>query len=76
MNIIEITQKYAEREQITEWLKSYCKRNRILIETVYREDTGWRRDIEPEYRLTFKSSNQADYFVRIGNQNFPYFEFI
>ncbi len=73
---IEINKNYAECENVLDWVMSYCKRNKIKITEKELDFSGWERDIETYISLSFKSDNQANYFLRKGNNKFPYFEFI
>lgn len=59
------TEHYGHKYELLDWLKSYCRRNNIPVS-----------DTESKLCLTFKSQNQMDWFVRKGNQCFPYFEFL
>jgi hypothetical protein len=72
---LQITCDYAIREGVSEWLLKYCRRNKIKVEIKTAALLRFR-DISLYYELVFKSQNQMDYFVRIGNENFPYFEFL
>ena len=67
---IKISADYLQRENIRgnyvhDWIKKYALKNKIGISSE-----------EGKVILTFKSGNQRCWFVRKGNQNFPYFEFI
>lgn len=73
---IEINVKYAERENVLEWVKAYCKRNKINTTVKQIDFSGWGRDIEDYFSIHFKSDRQAECFLRKGHQNFPYFEFL
>jgi hypothetical protein len=72
---LEINVAYAERENVLDWIKAYCKRNKISTTIKQIDFSGWGRDIEEYISLSFKSDNQANCFLRKGNQNYPYFEF-
>lgn len=79
---IKISSEYLQRENIREnyvhdWVKSYCKRNKIKIEikNILHHSSG-PEESEPYLVLEFKSGNQRNWFVKKGNQKFPYFEFI
>ena len=76
---IEISKRYLKEGQnqygLMDWLRPYCKRNKIKMEE-FRKDGTWAGEFESYIRLIFKSENQLDCFVRIGNRNFSYFEFI
>lgn len=80
MTKIEISYEYLETEQkkngVLNWVKAYCKRNKIQMKTIQKSYSGWERDLEDYFSIEFKSGNQANCFVRNGNNNFPYFEFI
>lgn len=74
---IELSLRYLEENgNVLDWLESYAKRNKIQIQKIDRFSDKYENQTEIYYRLIFKSENQLDYFVRIGNQNFPYFEFL
>lgn len=73
---VEINKSYANRENVLEWVMSYCKRNKIKITEKELDFSGWGRDIETYISLSFKSDRQANYFLRNGNNKFPHFEFI
>ena len=62
---LSINSDYINREHIFGWLSRYCRRNNISI---LFNDTC--------IELTFKSQNQRDCFVRNGNLEFPFFEFL
>jgi hypothetical protein len=53
---------------VADFVCNYAKRNRIQMHDV---DEQWGTYL----RLTFKSQNQLEHFVRRGNTEFPYFEF-
>ena len=55
-----------KNESVKEWIEKYCSRNGIALSNDMF--TG-------DYVLTFRTKRQLDYFVRIGNKHFPYFEF-
>lgn len=61
-------------ETIHQWILNYIKRNKIQNNVVwykYRDGSE-----EPQLQLEFKSRQQFQAFLRVGNQNFSYFEFI
>ena len=72
---IEISAGYLDRESdrmlqynglsLKEWIKAYCKRNKIELSTSYGD-----------LILEFRSENQLNCFTRRGNGIFPYFEFL
>lgn len=70
---LQISEEYLTREAqhgkfVNDWIEAYCKRNSIVLTVInkYGEDY---------WNLAFRSQHQLDCFVRIGNQNYPYFEF-
>jgi hypothetical protein len=60
-------------ESVKQWVINYCRRNNIDIRVKHIKTSGVD---DMELVLDFKSENQADCFIRNGNYNFPYFEFI
>lgn len=60
-----INSDYINSENTFGWIRQYCWRNDISIvfNGTYIE-------------LLFKSQNQLNVFVRNGNREFPYFEFL
>lgn len=63
-----------KNESVIEWVENYSKRNKIkskIVDYVYRDGST-----EEQIELEFKSNPQYQAFLRIGNKNFPYFEFI
>ena len=76
---LSISVEYMQREgdrwhkSVRDWVENYCRRNDIPMEV--KEKLAWR-DFEDYLFLTFKSEHQMGYFQRIGNAEFPYFEFL
>jgi hypothetical protein len=82
MTTIKISIEYLQREKreksrdVLDWIKTYCSRNKINTEIV-RVATGiYETTSEPYLEIVFKSRHQKNIFVRKGNDEFPYFEFI
>ena len=80
---IEIGKDYLDREReensrdVEAWIREYCKRNRIPVSIVPRPGGNFYSDpIVYDLRLDFVSENQANWFQRMGNREFPYFEFV
>jgi hypothetical protein len=66
---LKISFDYLQRENLKgnyvhDWIKSYAKRNKIELGAE-----------EGTLLIKFKSTNQKEWFVRRGNNKFPYFEF-
>lgn len=72
---LEINVAYAERENVLDWIKAYCKRNKISTTIKQIDFSGWGRDIEDYISIHFKSDKQANCFLSKGRERFPYFEF-
>ena len=63
---LSLSLQYLGRDQrVWDWINNYTKRNKIKVHCS-----------ADRYNITFKSYNQLDCFVRNGNKNFPYFEFL
>ena len=61
-------------ETVEEWVINYAKINKIPFKfTDYIYSNG---SSEEQIKLEFKSAGKYYAFLRIGNKNFPYFEFI
>ena len=74
MKTLEISVEYAKRDNTIDWIKDYCKRNKIPVTITNKERHRWE-NTEPYIRLEFKSYHQRECFIRNGNKNYPYFEF-
>jgi hypothetical protein len=79
---LEISCAYLNEERdkrgrdVQEWIMQYARRNKIQTRKSPRVFGARRVDVEPYLILTFRSDNQLEWFVRKGNQSWPYFEFI
>jgi len=77
---MSISVEYLEREEVFNYVYEYCKRNRIEFqvkreEKPYNTFNATRYEQERRINITFKSQWQQSCFLRIANQNYPYFEF-
>lgn len=66
---LKISFDYLQRENLKgnyvhDWIKKYAARNKIELAAE-----------EGNILIKFKSENQKNWFVRKGNNKFPYFEF-
>jgi hypothetical protein len=74
---IEISESYLRRENVLDWVADYCRRNKIKVEEIIKEHGRFEGSFPCSYyRFIFKSEHQLNCFVRIGNNHFPYFEFL
>lgn len=69
-NKLLISCEYLQREGVSSYVLNYCTRNNIPLEEMEHP-----RIQEPYWQITFKSFWQKDCFIRLGNSNYPYFEF-
>ena len=78
---IMLSADYLNREaqrgyMVLDWLKKYCKKNKVGLSVVHLSKDKYLRNPETYYQIVFKSQRQFDAFLRQGSKAFPYFEFI
>lgn len=73
---LEINVAYAKREDVLDWMKAYCKRNKIATTIKEIDFSGWGREVEDYFSIHFKSDRQANCFLAKGHNRYPYFEFL
>ena len=61
-------------ETVSEWVLNYARRNKIQLKFVNKIHQNG--SVAEQIELEIKSQAQLKAFLRIGNRNFPYFEFI
>lgn len=64
---LKISLDYLNRDDagVLNWIIKYCKRNKIAYQSP-----------DDYLELNFRSNNQLNCFVRLGNEIYRYFEFI